>query len=158
MLTLVILQPDFGSTITPRHRAARAAVVHRRADAAVRRRDGRRGRRGAIALSVGAIYRNARLIAFFNPGADTEGANYQPLQAKYALADGGLFGQGLGQGAAKYGYLPNVHTDFIFALIGEELGFVGCALVLGLFGCWPSPACASPCATSTRGSRSSPAR
>lgn len=132
MLTLVILQPDFGSTVTlgivllsllwfigAPMRLFVSIVV------------GAVG--GAIALSVGALYRSARITAFFHPSQDTQGVNYQALEGKYALADGGLFGQGLGQGAAKYGYLPNVHTDFIFALIGEELGFVGCALVLGLF-------------------------
>ena len=132
MLTLVILQPDFGSTVTlgivllsllwfigAPMRLFVSIVV------------GAVG--GAIALSVGALYRSARITAFFHPSQDTKGLNYQAIEGKYALADGGLFGQGLGQGAAKYGYLPNVHTDFIFALIGEELGFVGCALVLGLF-------------------------
>jgi cell division protein FtsW len=132
MLTLVILQPDFGSTVTlgivllsllwfigaPMRLFASIVV-------------GAIG--GAIALSVGALYRSARITAFFHPDQDTKGLNYQAIEGKYALADGGLFGQGLGQGAAKYGYLPNVHTDFIFALIGEELGFVGCILVIGLF-------------------------
>ncbi|HEY2698343.1 MAG TPA: putative peptidoglycan glycosyltransferase FtsW [Pseudonocardiaceae bacterium] len=132
MLTLVILQPDFGSTVTlgivllsllwfigAPMRLFVSIVV------------GAVG--GGIALSVGALYRSARWTAFLHPTQDTLGLNYQATEGKYALADGGLFGQGLGQGAAKYGYLPNVHTDFIFALIGEELGFVGCALVLGLF-------------------------
>jgi cell division protein FtsW len=52
----------------------------------------------------------------------------------YSLADGGLWGVGLGQGSAKWDYLPNAHNDFIFAIIGEELGFVGCLVVLLLFG------------------------
>ncbi len=132
MLTLVILQPDFGSTVTlgivllsllwfigAPIRLFVSIVL------------GAVG--GAVALSVGALYRSARVTAFFHPDQDPKGLNYQVIEAKYALADGGLFGQGLGQGAAKYGYLPNVHTDFIFALIGEELGFVGCVLVIGLF-------------------------
>ena len=51
----------------------------------------------------------------------------------YSLADGGFFGRGLGQSVAKWNYLPNAHNDFIFAIIGEELGFVGCAVVIGLF-------------------------
>ena len=132
MLTLVILQPDFGSTVTlgivllsllwfigAPMRLFVTIVI------------GAIG--GAIALSVGALYRSARWTAFLHPSQDTKGLNYQAIEGKYALADGGLFGQGLGQGAAKYGYLPNVHTDFIFALIGEELGFVGCALILSLY-------------------------
>src|SRR6185437_8383988 len=51
----------------------------------------------------------------------------------YSLADGGLFGVGLGQGRAKWSYLPNAHNDFIFAIIGEELGFIGAFAVLALF-------------------------
>jgi cell division protein FtsW len=74
------------------------------------------------------------VLSFLSPENDPSGAAYQANQALYALADGGLFGKGLGQGPSKWQYLPNVHNDFIFALIGEELGFVGCALVLGLFG------------------------
>jgi cell division protein FtsW len=72
-------------------------------------------------------------MVFFNPGADPQGAGQQPLQALYALADGGLFGRGLGQGPSKFNYLSNVQNDFIFALIGEELGFIGALVVLGLF-------------------------
>ncbi len=132
MLTLVILQPDFGSTVTLGIVLLSllwfiGAPIRLFASILV----GAVG--GAIALSVGALYRSARVTAFFHPDQDTKGLNYQAIEGKYALADGGLFGQGLGQGAAKYGYLPNVHTDFIFALIGEELGFVGCILVIGLF-------------------------
>jgi cell division protein FtsW len=132
MLTLVILQPDFGSTVTLGIVLLSllwfiGAPIRLFASIVV----GAVG--GAIALSVGALYRSARVTAFFHPDQDTKGLNYQAIEGKYALADGGLFGQGLGQGAAKYGYLPNVHTDFIFALIGEELGFVGCILVIGLF-------------------------
>ncbi|HEX7661765.1 MAG TPA: putative lipid II flippase FtsW [Pseudonocardiaceae bacterium] len=132
MLTLVILQPDLGSTVTlgvvliallwfigaPLRLFATIAVG---AVAAV------------VALSIGASYRFARVAAFLHPQGDLSGASYQSNQALYALADGGLFGRGLGLGSAKYDYLPYVHTDFIFALIGEELGLVGCALVLGLF-------------------------
>ena len=132
MFTLVILEPDLGSTITlgvvllallwfvgaP---LRLFAVIL--ASAA-----------GALAvLAISAPYRLARVLSFLRPGQDTSNASYQANQSLEALANGGLFGQGLGWGSAKYGYLPNVHTDFIFALIGEELGFIGCALVLGLF-------------------------
>jgi cell division protein FtsW len=88
---------------------------------------------GLLILAIGANYRLSRVLSFLRPGDDPLGAAYQANQAKYALADGGLFGRGLGQGPSKWHYLPNLHTDFIFALIGEELGFVGAALVLGLF-------------------------
>lgn len=86
---------------------------------------------GLLALSAG--YRSDRMRAFFNPGDDPQGINYQARQAMYSLADGGIWGRGLGQSRAKWSYLPNSHNDFIFAIIGEELGFLGCALVLGLF-------------------------
>ncbi|WP_067474468.1 putative lipid II flippase FtsW [Nocardia amamiensis] len=86
---------------------------------------------GVLALSAG--YRSDRMRAFFNPGDDPQGINYQARQALYSLADGGIWGRGLGQSRAKWSYLPNSHNDFIFAIIGEELGYLGCALVLGLF-------------------------
>ncbi|WP_430333021.1 putative lipid II flippase FtsW [Rhodococcus sp. ACT016] len=89
---------------------------------------------GALTLGLTAGYRSARIQAFFNPGDDPQGMGYQARQAKYALADGGLFGEGLGQSRAKWSYLPNAHNDFIFAIIGEELGFIGAAAVIGLFG------------------------
>ncbi|WP_083892837.1 putative lipid II flippase FtsW [Nocardia veterana] len=86
---------------------------------------------GILALSAG--YRSDRMRAFFNPGDDPQGIGYQARQALFSLADGGIWGRGLGQSRAKWSYLPNAHNDFIFAIIGEELGFLGCALVLGLF-------------------------
>ncbi|MFD8247502.1 putative lipid II flippase FtsW [Nocardia sp. NPDC059691] len=86
---------------------------------------------GVLAMSAG--YRSNRVRSFFNPGSDPQGDNYQARQALYSLADGGIWGRGLGQSRAKWSYLPNAHNDFIFAIIGEELGFLGCALVLGLF-------------------------
>lgn len=89
---------------------------------------------GAVTLGLTAGYRSARIQAFFNPGDDPQGMGYQARQAKYALADGGLFGEGLGQSRAKWSYLPNAHNDFIFAIIGEELGFIGAGAVIGLFG------------------------
>ncbi|WP_084535256.1 putative lipid II flippase FtsW [Nocardia yamanashiensis] len=91
---------------------------------------------GAVAaaiLALSAGYRSDRMRAFFNPGEDPQGIGYQSRQALYSLADGGIWGRGLGQSRAKWSYLPNAHNDFIFAIIGEELGFLGCALVLGLF-------------------------
>src|SRR6185295_1029788 len=66
--------------------------------------------------------------------ADSQGSGYQARQARFALANGGFFGDGLGQGTAKWNYLPNAHNDFIFAIIGEELGLIGAVGLLGLFG------------------------
>jgi cell division protein FtsW len=87
---------------------------------------------GAI-LAVSAGYRSARVQSWLDPAADAQGSGYQARQAKFALANGGVFGDGLGQGTAKWNYLPNAHNDFIFAIIGEELGFVGAFALLCLF-------------------------
>lgn len=78
-------------------------------------------------------YRFRRLSAFVDPWADPLNTGYQTLQGQAALANGGLAGQGLGQGRAKYGFLPEGHTDFIFANIGEELGLVGAIVLLAVF-------------------------
>ena len=88
----------------------------------------------AAVLAVSEGYRSDRVQSWLNPGADTQGSGYQARQAKFALANGGVFGDGLGQGTAKWNYLPNAHNDFIFAIIGEELGFVGAVVLLCLFG------------------------
>ncbi len=74
-----------------------------------------------------------RITAFLNPQKLADSANYQPNQSLIALGSGGLWGKGLGRGICKYGHLPEDTTDFIFAIIGEELGFVGTVAVIGLF-------------------------
>jgi cell division protein FtsW len=78
-------------------------------------------------------YRVRRLMAFRNPWDDPLNAGYQTIQAQVGIAEGGLAGVGLGEGRAKWGFLPYPHTDFIFAIIGEELGFIGALTVVGLF-------------------------
>lgn len=87
----------------------------------------------AIVLAMVEGYRSERVQSFLGNIDDPQGAGYQARQARYALANGGLFGQGLGQSRAKWNYLPNAHNDFIFAIIGEELGLLGGLLVIGLF-------------------------
>ncbi|SDY00417.1 cell division protein FtsW [Amycolatopsis xylanica] len=132
MFALVMAQPDLGGTIT----LAVVLFALLWFAGAPKRLFGvifAGGIAGAIVLALISSYRLDRVLSFLSPDADTKGSSYQALQAKYALADGGLFGRGLGQGPSKYNYLPNVHNDFIFALIGEELGFIGCAVVLSLF-------------------------
>jgi cell division protein FtsW len=84
-------------------------------------------------LAVAEPYRRARLLTFLHPFSDTSNAGYQISQSLIAIGSGGLTGVGLGAGRAKWNFLPNAHTDFIFAIIGEELGLVGCVLVLALF-------------------------
>jgi len=91
---------------------------------------------GGLALIVGVIdpYRRARLLSFLNPGAHSSGTGYQVVQSLIGLGSGHLYGLGLGAGRQKWGYLPNAHTDFIFSVVGEELGLVGALFVLFLLG------------------------
>ncbi len=92
------------------------------------------GGAGAVALAIiVAPYRAERFIAFLNPWKYPTDQGYQTIQSLYALGSGGLFGVGLGRSRQKFFYLPEQHTDFIFAILGEELGFLGAALVLTLF-------------------------
>lgn len=79
-------------------------------------------------------YRAARLTGFLDPFADPDGATLQAANGLYALATGGWWGVGLGNSRMKWGLLPEQDSDFIFAIIGEELGFAGCLLVLALYG------------------------
>jgi cell division protein FtsW len=85
------------------------------------------------ALAFSASYRRARMFAFLHPWKYHTNTGYQIWQSLIALGSGGISGVGLGAGRAKWMFLPNAHTDFIFAVIGEELGLVGCLLVLCLF-------------------------
>jgi len=91
---------------------------------------------GFMPLLVSSPYRMARVLAFLDPWQDPRGKGFQIIQGFIAFANGGLWGVGLGQGLQKLRYLPAAHTDFIFAAIGEELGFVGTSLVLVLFVLW----------------------
>ncbi len=77
--------------------------------------------------------RKNRILAFLHPDKWTDSINYQPSQSLIALGSGRLWGKGLGRGICKYGHLPEDTTDFIFAIIGEELGFVGTAAIILLF-------------------------
>jgi cell division protein FtsW len=102
-------------------------------------------RKRHVALLVGAMlvafsllivlesYRQARLTTFLDPFRDPLGASYQPVQALVGLGSGGLFGVGIGHSLQKYLWLPEAHTDFIFAIIGEETGLLGTTAVLGAF-------------------------
>jgi cell division protein FtsW len=78
-------------------------------------------------------YRRARLLSFLNPWSDVQGDGYQPVQAMLALGSGGIFGEGLGQSVSKANYLPEAHTDMIFAIIGEELGLVGSTALIAAY-------------------------
>lgn len=88
----------------------------------------------ALALALGAAYRRDRLFSFLNPEADPLGKGFQAMQSLIAIGTGGFGGLGIGNGRQKLFFLPEPHTDFIFSIIGEELGFVGAFLLIGLFG------------------------
>lgn len=85
---------------------------------------------GFVAVTLLEPYRFARLTAFKNPWADPLGSGFQATQSLYGLASGGFFGVGIGHSIEKYGWLPEAHTDFIFAIIGEETGLFGTTLVM----------------------------
>lgn len=78
-------------------------------------------------------YRRARILSFLNPWADPKGSGFQIIQSQIALGSGGIFGVGLGHSKQKLFYLPAAHTDFIFSIIGEELGIIGTVGVIILF-------------------------
>jgi cell division protein FtsW len=129
---LIVMEPDLGTTMVVAFSVGATLLA-----AGARPRD-----LGLIVLAIGFLamlmtivepYRMARLTGFLNPGAAAEGAGFQAAQAKIAIGSGGLFGVGIGNGVQKAFYLPEAHTDMISAVIGEELGFVGLAGVVGLF-------------------------
>ncbi len=132
VLLLVLKQPDFGSAMALslvaftlfytgsarwRHLLGSGAVLFA----------------GAVVLALGRPHVRTRILGYLQPGAHAASDAYQSLQSVLSIGSGGPFGRGLGRGFASYGYVPDPHTDFIFAVMGEELGFVGCALVLVLF-------------------------
>ena len=88
----------------------------------------------ALIVAVASPYRRARLLSFMDPSAHSSGSGYQVMQSLIGLGSGHLVGSGLGGGQAQWGFLPNAHTDFIFSVIGEQLGIVGALLVLALLG------------------------
>jgi cell division protein FtsW len=130
---LVVMEPDLGTAMVTCFTAAAMLVA-----GGARMRD--------LALLGGALalvimlaimiepYRMERLTGFIDPAGDPAGAGFQSTQAKIALGSGGLFGVGLGESLQKAFYLPEAHTDMIAAVIGEELGLMGIAMVIGLFG------------------------
>jgi cell division protein FtsW len=87
----------------------------------------------AACFAVFEPYRMRRLMSFRDPWADPLYTGYQSLQSQVGFANGGVLGTGLGQGRAKWGFLPEAHTDFIYAIIGEEIGLVGSVLVIAVF-------------------------
>lgn len=135
MLSLVIAQPDLGSTIFILMIAGILFILA-----------GIRFRYVAMAvipvifaiviLIIKAPYRMNRIAAYLNPWKDPRGTGFQIIQSFLAFSSGGIKGVGLGQSAQKLFYLPQSYTDFIFSIISEELGLIGALFVLSLYGCF----------------------
>lgn len=130
---LVLLQPDLGSAV-----AIVGVVLCMIFVAGARLQH--LGLIGGLAVPVVALavwvapYRLRRILTFMDPWADPRGAGFQIIQSYLALGGGGLLGRGLGESKQKLFYLPEPHTDFIFAILGEELGFLGAIATVTLFG------------------------
>ena len=129
---LILLEPDLGTVIAIGVGLGAILVV-----SGVPLRVLAAGGSIAAGLALAAIwvepYRRARLFSFLDPWHDAQGAGFQTVQAMIGLGSGGPFGVGLGQGVAKVNYLPEAHTDMIFATIGEELGLLGASLVIAAY-------------------------
>ncbi|HUJ15989.1 MAG TPA: putative lipid II flippase FtsW [Thermoanaerobaculia bacterium] len=128
----ILIEPDFGTAITLVLVAAAMVFAA-----------GIRWNRIAIFVLMlipaaglalfSAAYRRDRLLTFLNPAADPQGKGFQAMQSLIALGTGGLRGLGIGNGRQKLFFLPEPHTDFIFSIVGEELGFIGCLAIIALF-------------------------
>ena len=132
-LALILAQPDKGSTLIIVGTLlviGYLADVDRRVLATI----AVAGFIGFAFLSLKDDYSRARVVTMLNPWADYYGAGYQLAQGFYAFGSGGIFGVGFGFSRQKYSYLPMAHNDFIFAVIGEELGFIGVLGLLVVFG------------------------
>ena len=130
---LVVLQPDLGTAMISCFTIGALLIA-----AGARLRD--LGKLAGVAAALILVmiliepYRMERLTGFINPGHDPAGSGFQLIQAEIAMGSGGLFGVGLGESLQKAFFLPEAHTDFILAIIGEELGVVGITVLLFLYG------------------------
>jgi cell division protein FtsW len=129
---LVLAEPDLGTAISMLLMLAAMLLV---AGTPVRTLGAGLSIAGAVSLLAVWFepYRRARLFSFVDPWHDAQGAGYQTVQAIIGLGSGGIFGRGLGQSIEKANFLPEAHTDMIFAIIGEELGLVGAAAVIAAY-------------------------
>jgi cell division protein FtsW len=129
---LVLIQPDLGTAITMMVMLGGVLLVSGTPLRVL-------GAGGALVTVAGIAaiwlepYRRARLFSFLDPWHDAQGAGFQSVQALIGLGSGGPFGTGLGQGVSKVFYLPEAHTDMIFAIVGEELGLLGTTAVIAAF-------------------------
>lgn len=134
---LLLLQPNLGTTMVT------AAIVAAMLFVAGVRLLPLAAVGGAVAAAAGALavaapYRRARVVSYLDPWADPRGDGYQTIQALVGIAQGGVAGLGLGASRSKWGFLPFAHTDFVFAIIAEEVGLLGAGAVVLLFIglCW----------------------
>ena len=130
--TLVMLQPNLGTTIVIAGIALALCYVAGAPSGALAGW-ATFGLTAATGLALAAEYRRDRVLSFIDPWADPLNTGYQNIQSMVGLASGGIAGSGLGASRAKWGYLPYAHSDFIFSIIGEELGLVGSVVVVGLY-------------------------
>ena len=129
---MLLLQPDLGTALL----VGGAALAVLAASAAPLRHVAGLGAAaigGSILLSIAEPYRRERVLSFLDPNPDILGDGLQAFQSLVALGTGGLFGVGLGASRARWSFLPNAHTDFIFAIIGEETGLAGSLTIVALF-------------------------
>ena len=133
VVLLVMLQPHLGTTVTILLSVYLALLIGGVSFALLGgvALGGLAGIAGLVAI---APYRMRRVTSFLDPFADPQGSGYQSIQALYAFGSGGLDGVGLGMSRQKFFYLPAAHNDFIFAIIGEELGLIGALCVVAAFG------------------------
>jgi cell division protein FtsW len=129
---LIVVEPDLGTTITL---CGMMLAIFLVAGVPIRLLLGA----GTLAIGLGLLaiwiepYRRARIFSFLDPWSDAQGAGFQIVQATIGIGSGGFTGAGLGEGVGKVSYLPEAHTDMIFAVIGEELGLVGATFVIAAF-------------------------
>ena len=129
---LIVVQPDFGTCmmiVVLLFVMLFAAGIKKRFVLGL----GSIGLIAAGLLIAAKSYRMERLMTFLDPWKDSTGAGFQIVQSFLAFGSGGFFGAGIGRGTQKLLYLPEPHTDFILAVIGEEMGFIGVVFVIGLF-------------------------
>jgi len=132
ILILLLFQPDFGTTVIVTMVIFSLLFI---AGISLRYWLGALSFAGIAGgfLIFGTAYRRARWLAFLDPWSDPAGKGFQVLQSLVGLQQGGIWGVGLGNGKEKLFYLPEAHNDFIFSVIGEELGFLGIAVILGAY-------------------------
>jgi cell division protein FtsW len=129
---LILAEPDLGTAIAIVVMAAAILLVAGTAVPTLATGVGVVTGLGLLAAWI-SPYRRARIFSFLNPWQDAHGAGYQTVQALIGLGSGGIFGRGLAQGIEKIHYLPEAHTDMIFAVIGEELGLVGATALIAAY-------------------------